>query len=79
MAHGVRQRYRPAGQYGLIDERVLRDPADGKTLLVMQDFSTLSGAQSFAADPELRADMEMWHFGNERGCDTTVQHCRSLG
>jgi len=45
-------------KYGLTGDRVLRDPNDDKTLLIMQDFATLSGAQSFAADPELREDME---------------------
>jgi hypothetical protein len=45
-------------KYGLTGERVLRDPDDDKTLLVLQEFATLEGARSFASDPELKADMD---------------------
>ena len=45
-------------KYGLTGDRVLRDPEDAKTLFVLQDFTTLEGAQSFAADPELQAAMQ---------------------
>ena len=45
-------------QHGFVGERILRGSGDVNSLLVVQDFDSLSGAQSFAADPGLRDAME---------------------
>jgi uncharacterized protein (DUF1330 family) len=45
-------------QHGCTAERVLQLPGDANDLLVTHEFPTLAQAESFAADPDLKAAME---------------------
>lgn len=45
-------------RHGCTDARVYRLPADGNVVFVTHDFPTVTQADAFAHDPDLRAAME---------------------